>query len=114
LEVLNLSLCELHNISDIVHWALAHCPNMQFLDLTAVALVDSSVIEICLKEKADKAPITTFALADCRDLEGEAERVSEIFGIMLAANSTARFQLSRRFRSEIQQCLPDGFKFCLK
>uniref|UniRef100_A0AAF5Q3C2 ANK_REP_REGION domain-containing protein n=1 Tax=Wuchereria bancrofti TaxID=6293 RepID=A0AAF5Q3C2_WUCBA len=113
LEIFKLSLNNLHNPDYIIQWFLAYCPNMLFLDLSATTAV-SSVVEICLKIKADKMPFTTVLLADCSLLEANPEEVVRIIKAALITSSTVRFQFSSKFHRKIEEMLPDSYKFCLK
>ncbi|VDN85782.1 unnamed protein product [Brugia pahangi] len=96
-----------------MQWSLVYCPYMLFLDLSATTVV-SSIVEICLKIKADKMPFITVLLADCSLLEANPEEVVRIIKAALITSSTVRFQFSSKFRRKIEEMLPDSYKFCLK
>ncbi|EJD74742.1 leucine Rich Repeat family protein, variant [Loa loa] len=113
LEVLKLPLNSLHNPDYIIQWSLTCCPNMLLLDLSATTVVPS-VVELCLKIKANKMPFTTVFLADCSLLEANPEEIVDILKAALITSSTVRFQFSNKFRRKIEELLPDSYKFCLK
>ncbi|KAK6105422.1 Ankyrin repeats (3 copies) family protein [Brugia pahangi] len=113
LEIFKLSLNNLNNPDYIMQWSLVYCPHMLFLDLSATTVV-SSIVEICLKIKADKMPFITVLLADCSLLEANPEEVVRIIKAALITSSTVRFQFSSKFRRKIEEMLPDSYKFCLK
>uniref|UniRef100_A0A0R3S1C1 Tonsoku-like protein n=1 Tax=Elaeophora elaphi TaxID=1147741 RepID=A0A0R3S1C1_9BILA len=113
LEILKLSLNSLHNPDDIVQWSLTYCPNILLVDLSATTAI-ASIIEICLKIKADKMPFTTILLADCSALEANPEVVVHLLKAVLITSSTVRFQFSNNFRRKIEEMLPESYKFCLK
>ncbi|VDM95191.1 unnamed protein product [Thelazia callipaeda] len=87
LEVLNLSLNELSNPADIVQWSLKYCLGMTALDLSATT-VSCSIIDLCLRLKADKAPFLTVSLADCDWLEGGVNEIVNTLRTILITSST--------------------------